>query len=287
MLATRLVARHTLSTDIRGRTAGITILCHFRGRRFHPQKGHQHVSLATMSTSETGREMSLQNIWAEAYDAWIDVPGETGTRVVYAQPVSREFGAGGRVDDHENNSQPFPRILTSSVSFALTGFNKMGVHTSIETNKAANDALFGELRGLKSPKPIATWRSFGFSTDWREDGFVVAYAFEDGDVAREQIKRLAVKYEQGAIYEYAPVALPVPVPVDAGDVPTQHVSLEIKKAIHETVGISQTILLRKTIPAAMSHAVEADVLLRRCPKPEGLELAELDIPDDAYAQQSV
>ena len=210
-------------------------------------------SIATMSTPEIDRETSLQTLWAEAYDAWIDVPGELGNSVVYAKPFDENIG----FDDgsEQRKLEPFPSIVTSSVSFALTSFNRMGLHAELWKNRAANDKLQADLANLKNPEPKTFWKSFGFSKDWREDGFVVAFDLDDADEARAAIVTLARKYEQGAVYEYLPVE-------------------------KET-----DVLARKTVPAAMGANVEADVFLLRCEKPN-LSLAERRIPDEAYAQES-
>ena len=57
-----------------------------------------------------------------------------------------------------------------------------------------------------TPAPKAWWRAFGFAHDWREDGFVLAYDPEHGDAGEKAVVDLAVKYGQGAIYAYEPVA---------------------------------------------------------------------------------
>ena len=203
--------------------------------------------------SSSAREKDLQTLWADAYDAWLDVPGEPHPSVVYARPVVPDR----RVDEPRDgptreDAKPFPAVVTSSRSFALTGFNPMGTKTAMAKNKMANEALREDLASLERPKPRAVWASFGFAHDWREDGFVVAF-HEADDVAeaRAAIVELAVKYDQGAVYEYAPV------PNDA------------------------TQILRKTVPAAMGAAVEADAALERCGKPE-LALASREVEDEAY-----
>ena len=119
------------------------------------------------------------------------------------------------------------------------------------TNRLANAALRDDLAALDTPPPRAVWNSFGFAHDWREDGFVVAFHEADAAEARAAIVRLAVKYDQGAVYEYAPVP---------GD---------------------KTRLTRSTVPAAMGAGVEADASLERCAKPE-LALANREVEDDTY-----
>ena len=204
--------------------------------------------------SSSAREKDLQTLWADAYDAWLDVPGEPQPSVVYARPVVPELTrvhAGDLPAQSSRDAEAFPAIVTSSRSFALTGFNPMGTKTAMAKNKMANEALREDLASLERPKPRAVWASFGFAHDWREDGFVVAFHETDVAEARAAIVELAVKYDQGAVYEYAPA------PDDA------------------------TRLTRKTVPAAMSAGVEADATLERCGKPE-LALANREVEDDAY-----
>jgi hypothetical protein len=233
MLATRSVARQTPRVTSRVRA--------------------RHSFRASAAMSSSAREKDLQTLWADAYDAWLDVPGEPRPSVVYARPAVPD----PRVDASDDPAREaagtaFPAIVTTSRSFALTGFNPMGTKTAMAKNKMANEALREDLASLERPKPRAVWASFGFAHDWREDGFVVAF-HEADDVAeaRAAIVELAVKYDQGAVYEYAP----------APNDPTR--------------------LTRKTVPAAMSAGVEADVALERCGKPE-LALANREVEDDAY-----
>jgi hypothetical protein len=103
-----------------------------------------------------------------------------------------------------------------------------------------------------SPAPTAWWRAFGFAADWREDGFVVAYAPEDAAAGQAAVVAMAVRYGQCAIYAYEPIA-----------------------------GRQGGYLLRRTVPAAMGQAVEADVTVQRCEQPP-LRFAEPSLPDSEY-----
>lgn len=203
-------------------------------------RGARVSSMASSSSDDAAREKELQGLWANAYDGWIDVPGEAGV-VVYTKPVATPG---------DPAPTPFPHIVASSRLFALTGFNPMGEDRPIGENRAANEKLVLDIQAM-TPAPKAWWRAFGFAHDWREDGFVVAFHEADAAEARAAIVELAVKYDQGAVYEYAPK------PDDA------------------------TRLTRKTVPAAMSAGVEADAALERCGKPE-LALANREVEDDAY-----
>eukprot|EP00959_Pyramimonas_sp_CCMP1952_P154141 3224960-Pyramimonas_sp.AAC.1 len=79
----------------------------------------------------------------------------------------------------------------------------MGEDHPLSFNLNANDSLSSDLSALRSPIARWHWRGFGFSSDWREDGFVIAFDCADADAGREAIKQLATKYRQGAIYEYS------------------------------------------------------------------------------------
>jgi hypothetical protein len=108
----------------------------------------------------------------------------------------------------------------------------MGVETSAERNRRANEALLEDLKRI--PNATTTWESFGFSAEWREDGYVCA--FEDWEEGRSTMVAIAKKYAQGAIYSY-----------EAHEFPWA--------------------LRRRTISAAMSEAVDADVIVVRCEEP--------------------
>jgi len=210
-------------------------------------------------SDNTRREKALGDLWASAYDGWIDVPGagadvEPGT-AIFARPVAARHAAADDAVAAATQSPPsplasspllFPPIVTSSRLFALTGFNPMGEDRPVKENRAANKRLAAELASAaqtSSPAPKAWWRAFGFSREWREDGFVVAYTPEDAARGEADIVAMAVRYGQGAIFAYEPI----PGRQDA--------------------------LLRRTVPAAMGQQVEADVTMERCVQP-ALEFAE-------------
>ena len=157
-------------------------------------RGARVSSMASSSSDDAAREKELQGLWANAYDGWIDVPGEAGV-VVYTKPVATPG---------DPAPTPFPHIVASSRLFALTGFNPMGEDRPIGENRAANEKLVVDIQAM-TPAPKAWWRAFGFAHDWREDGFVLAYEPEDGDAGEKAAVDLAVKYGQGAIYAYSAV----------------------------------------------------------------------------------
>jgi hypothetical protein len=188
------------------------------------------------------REDELRDLWASSYDGWVNVPrldeeeedalicvdADDAAPTTYFEPLALD------VDDECLARRPrAPAIARRATTFAVTGHNPMGERASAEANAAANVALERDIRALDGVR--AYWRSFGFSKEWREDGFVCA--FEDGVDGRATMVALAVKYAQGAIYAY------------------------------EKCDRSERALRRRTIPAAMSDAVDADVLIAVCEKP--------------------
>ena len=205
-------------------------------------RGARVSSMASSSSDDAAREKELQGLWANAYDGWIDVPGEEAGVVVYTKPVATPG---------DPAPTPFPHIVASSRLFALTGFNPMGEDRPIGENRAANEKLVVDIQAM-TPAPKAWWRAFGFAHDWREDGFVLAYDPEHGDAGEKAVVDLAVKYGQGAIYSYEPVA-----------------------------GRPGAVA-RRTVSAAMSQTVEADVVVERCDTPTGLRFAKSVLADDEY-----
>ena len=182
---------------------------------------------SSMSSPNDDKESELRQLWATSYDGWINAPGSRES-TIYLRPAR---------DDADVRSArtagDVPPIARTHYLFAVTAHNPMGVETLAERNRRANAALLEDLKRI--PNATATWESFGFSAEWREDGYVCA--FEDGEVGRETMVAIAKKYAQGAIYAY-----------EAHD--------EFPWALR-----------RRTVSAAMSDAVDADVIVVRCEEP--------------------
>lgn len=195
-------------------------------RALSSTRGPRHRRVMT-GASRAAAESALRELWATSRDGWIDVPGEArGT--IFWKPLdgsTREAKEGGRST---------PEVVKRLRLFAVTGHNPMGRRASVGVNARANARLEAD---LAADDACGTrWRSFGFDGEgWREDGFVVG--FEDADVGRAKMVALAIRYEQGAIYEY------------------------------EAEG--ETRVRRRTVPAAMSDAVEAEAVLVMCDPPPG------------------
>ena len=104
-------------------------------------------SSAAMSSDD--REAGLRSLWADAFDAWVDVPGDADD-VIFASPVDPSALA-----THSTPSAPFPPIVTDSRLFALTAFNPMGEDRPIAENRAANERLARDIRALDSSNPAS------------------------------------------------------------------------------------------------------------------------------------
>ena len=147
----------------------------------------------TSRARSTARERALGALWGRSRDGWIDVPG-AGVGTIFLRPVDADAS-----DDVERRD--VPAVCASLAVFAITGHNPMGAAREGWMNVEANAAL---ARALARSGAAATWKSFGFSMDWREDGF--ACGFEDRARGRATMVALGRAFEQGAIYEYAAAA---------------------------------------------------------------------------------
>jgi hypothetical protein len=114
-------------------------------------------------------EQELQDLWASAYDGWIDVPGGGGEKTIYTRPEGSVPAAKDSPSPSLSPSSPspsspspsrsptptpspspppaFPPIVAASRLFALTGFNPMGEDRPIAENRAANARLAAEVGG--------------------------------------------------------------------------------------------------------------------------------------------
>lgn len=141
---------------------------------------------------------ALSSLWAAAIDGMISVPGgeaiSSSDGVLYMTPASGPSSA----------PVTWPRVLSKSVCFSLTGWNPMGTGMSEAANREANRKLEQDIASML-PEPRAWWRSFGFNLKegWREDGFTLAFAPEERMFAEIKVLRLARQYRQAAVYRYS------------------------------------------------------------------------------------
>ncbi len=187
----------------------------------------------------------LKDLWAGAFDAWIDCPGfAAGEKVAYMRPVPkiRLLEKDDFYDDDASGKTGFPTWLKTRQIFALTACNPYGKEVEEWQNARANEKLKVKLRELAEKREdVQFWRSFGFSLadDWREDGFAVAFSESDA-TAEKDVFALAKQFEQGAIYRYR--------------------------------WIDEKRMERKTVGALMMDTEET-VVVQICEKPEGLKNA--------------
>jgi hypothetical protein len=175
----------------------------------------------------------LRELWAQSYDGWV-VPSGT----VYLKPTTASLDAISRACD------ALPSVVNEMFLFAVTGHNPMGIEVDATANAEANAKLLEDLRRLTDVR--AMWPSFGFSADWREDGYVCA--FEDRERGLEVMVEVAKKYAQGAIYAYEAVR-------EDG-------------AAEDEPARGARALLRRTVPAAMSDVVADEVIMVMCDEPK-------------------
>jgi len=184
------------------------------------------------SASTARDEGELRELWAQSYDGWVDVPaGDVRTSVVYLKPTTASL------NEISRTCEALPSIVNDMYLFAVTGHNPLGVEVDAATNAAANAKLLVDLRALRDAR--AMWPSFGFSADWREDGYVCA--FDDRERGLEVMVQVAIKYAQGAIYAYEPV---------------------------RDGSARARALIRRTVPAAMGDVVADEVIMVMCDEPK-------------------
>jgi hypothetical protein len=230
----------------------------------------------TPANDDPIRTKQLQDLWSTSFDAWIDVPHHDEP-IVYLRPQGppqQQDNDGSSSCQSGTTTPRLPAICHQISMFALTGYNPMGQDRPIEVNVAANERLRQDLAQLNVPKPRCIWPAFGFSHNWREDGFVVAYDKVDRIQGEAAIVALAVEYQQGAIFGFDVIE----------NEDAAVVAVDDDKGNGDDNGDEKAYrLLRRTIPAAMSN-VEADVVVVPCAKPEGMANAEHHVVDSTTSE---
>jgi hypothetical protein len=172
---------------------------------------------------------------ATAFEAWLRIPHCDDT-VIYSSPTT---------SDTSDTQLAFPAVVLESHLFAITAHNPFGELTDAAVNVAQNQLLHQRLLQMRQEMKLEVkfiTNSFGFSHDWREDGFLIAVAANTSALTRSALIALAIEFRQGAIYEYQSVR-------------------------DQTSGIVNPFLLRRlTVPAALNN-VAAEVLVQRSTKP--------------------
>lgn len=180
----------------------------------------------------------LKALWADAYDAWRNIPGHT-EKVVCLMPEPTQAVTADIV---------YPKlpgaVQGEVVLFGLTSWNPLGQPATAEQNLRSYREILCDLRALKLN---AMWQSYGFDrSGYRENGLTVAFDSRDGSRAREAVVGVARKYGQGAVYEFTPTP---------GD-PTR--------------------ITRRTVPALIAD-VDADTVMVACELPTELPEANPDL----------
>ena len=199
----------------------------------------------------TSGEKQLKDLWAGAYEAWIDMP-ESREKVLYMKPTLNNNTSTMSSSNSDDDTFQFPSWLQRKQVFALTGHNPRGVEVDRARNERANEKLEEKIkkliasRGSRGKEAATYWPSFGFSSedDWREDGYAVAFSDLDA-TAESDVVRLAKEFEQGAIYKY--------------------------RWIND-----ERRMERKTVGALMMETEET-VIVEACEKPVGVKLADIAI----------
>lgn len=172
------------------------------------------------------------------------MPGEAPDAVVYTQPVAiggDDAAVAAALASESAQAWHFPSALHNLCMFALTAHNPMGDAVDRVSNERAATMLRVRLPAALERAgvvPAFVVDSFGFSDSWREDGHLVAVQCAQADAARSTLVALAIEFQQGAIYEYQPVAS------------------------------SARLFRRLTVPAALDAAVAASVLVARVARPQ-------------------
>ncbi|CAK9021972.1 Hypothetical protein SCF082_LOCUS15580 [Durusdinium trenchii] len=114
--------------------------------------------------------MSLQQIWANGVDCWIEPFGLPGC--IYMRPTDPQASVVAAMPPPFRDLWPRDPLQV----FALTSTDPMGQPQSAEANMMALRQLEKELQELcRGQVGKSFWRSFGFHIQegWREDGFTL------------------------------------------------------------------------------------------------------------------
>ena len=233
-------------------SAFLCCCCCYAFTTFALNKGVGFSSNYSSMTTPTSGGKQLKDVWAGAYEAWIDCP-ESREKVLYMKPtLNYNTNTNTRRSNSDDDAFQFPSWLQRKQVFALTAHNPRGVEVDRARNDRANEKLEEKIktliasRGSQGKDQAMYWPSFGFSSedDWREDGYAVAFSDVDA-TAESDVVRLAKEFEQGAIYKY--------------------------RWIND-----EKRMERKTVGALMMETEET-VIVEVCEKPVGVKLADVAI----------
>lgn len=141
-------------------------------------------------------EKDLHDLWASGYEGWIDAPGEAKGTIFFRPHKQGLSSSPGNKD--------LPKLFKENkdaVLFSLTAYNPLGVQLAKHENLSRNQQLAQDLQQME-PQPLYKWRSFGFSKDWREDGFTMAFSAGYAQTAQVKVVDMAKQFKQGGIYKF-------------------------------------------------------------------------------------
>jgi hypothetical protein len=189
----------------------------------------RHLASSAAAALAMSREEQLGALWSGA----MEVIELSSSERCFMSPLTTAPSTARRIS--------WPLELRTHAVFALTAFDPPSRSArSLAENTRANAAMYSAIAALGA---LRCYQSYGFDigsgveggTSWREDGFTLLFPRADADAAREAVLAIARQFEQGAIFEYAPV-------LDDD---------------------SETLLVRTTLPALSVDAVREDVLVTR------------------------
>lgn len=136
---------------------------------------------------------ALKELWASAYEGWVEPPGAQAREAVYLSPQAVDVKDAADAPDWVEKTLEVAEQFDGV--FGITAFNPMGQDRSHTENMEQNSLLESDIKQLCDEIGGRWWRSFGFATDWHEKGFTVA-------APQNRVVELAVKFKQGAIYRF-------------------------------------------------------------------------------------
>lgn len=141
---------------------------------------------------------ALADTWRNCVEIMIDLPDEEGTTTMAMVPKGHVTAT--------KDSVALPGIFLREGGihvFALTAFDPPGEERTREQNLLQNARLQEDLGALPH-QPVAIWGCVGMNVEqnWCEEGFCLAYTADVAEEARKEVLDVAVRFKQGAIFEY-------------------------------------------------------------------------------------
>lgn len=145
---------------------------------------------------------ALQAQWAGGRDIWPAVPVAKGQQTVRIETRIKQ--------ENETTKSHWPTVVQKSILYGLTAYNPRGMLVAQDVNEKQQVLLKCDIiNGLQEDFPNGCW--WDAASLWEdgscEPGFIVAFDREilkqnELAMAKDWIVKLAITYEQGAIYEF-------------------------------------------------------------------------------------